>query len=202
MAAVDAARSRSAIAAARDRLAAVKPGDDVAAIRNATLALDQATRRFAELMMDAAVIDRHARQDNGRSRRRTGRGRHRASSHGAGGVQMIAVVGEIQAGSGTRRWTMSEAKHKRHSPRQAGARHLSCPRARRLSLSSAQCPTTITASRCRFSTWRRTSASFSTTPAAASAPAPPATCGSRIRTASARPTTMNWTAWTWPPTSS
>jgi len=33
----------------------VKFGDDAKAIRDATLALDHATRRFAELMMDAAV---------------------------------------------------------------------------------------------------------------------------------------------------
>ena len=33
----------------------MKQGDDAAAIRDATLALDQATRRFAELMMEAAV---------------------------------------------------------------------------------------------------------------------------------------------------
>ena len=46
---------QAAIAAARDRLAAVKLGEDSAAIRAATLALDQATRRFAELMMEAAV---------------------------------------------------------------------------------------------------------------------------------------------------
>jgi Fe-S protein assembly chaperone HscA len=46
---------QGAIAAARDRLAAVKLGDDAPAIRSATLALDQATRRFAELMMEAAV---------------------------------------------------------------------------------------------------------------------------------------------------
>jgi len=46
---------QAAIAAARDRLAAVKLGEDSAAIRQATLALDQATRRFAELMMEAAV---------------------------------------------------------------------------------------------------------------------------------------------------
>jgi Fe-S protein assembly chaperone HscA len=45
----------AAIAAARDRLAAVMQGNDAPAIRNATLALDQATRRYAELMMDAAV---------------------------------------------------------------------------------------------------------------------------------------------------
>jgi Fe-S protein assembly chaperone HscA len=43
------------IAAARDQLAAVKLGEDQSAIRDATLALDRATRRFAELMMDAAV---------------------------------------------------------------------------------------------------------------------------------------------------
>jgi Fe-S protein assembly chaperone HscA len=43
------------IGAARDQLQAVKLGDDAKAIRNRTLALDQATRRFAELMMDAAV---------------------------------------------------------------------------------------------------------------------------------------------------
>jgi Fe-S protein assembly chaperone HscA len=43
------------IAAARSRLEAVKLGEDSAVIRQATLALDQATRRFAELMMEAAV---------------------------------------------------------------------------------------------------------------------------------------------------
>jgi len=46
---------QAAIAAARDRLAAVNLGEDLSAIRDATLALDHATRRFAELMMDAAV---------------------------------------------------------------------------------------------------------------------------------------------------
>jgi molecular chaperone DnaK len=46
---------QAAISAARVKLEAVKPGHDPAAIRDATLALDQATRRFAELMMDAAV---------------------------------------------------------------------------------------------------------------------------------------------------
>jgi molecular chaperone DnaK (HSP70) len=46
---------RAAIVAARDRLEQVKLGADAAQIREATLALDQATRRFAELMMDAAV---------------------------------------------------------------------------------------------------------------------------------------------------
>jgi molecular chaperone DnaK len=45
----------AAIAAARDHLAAVKLGEDSAAIREATLGLDKATRRYAELMMDAAV---------------------------------------------------------------------------------------------------------------------------------------------------
>jgi hypothetical protein len=33
----------------------VKAGDDLTAIREATLALDRATHRLAELMMDAAV---------------------------------------------------------------------------------------------------------------------------------------------------
>jgi len=42
---------QAAIAAARDRLQAVKLGEDAKTIRDATLALDQATRRFAELMM-------------------------------------------------------------------------------------------------------------------------------------------------------
>jgi len=46
---------QAAIDGARDRLASVKLGEDPSAIRDATLALDQATRRFAELMMDAAV---------------------------------------------------------------------------------------------------------------------------------------------------
>jgi Fe-S protein assembly chaperone HscA len=48
-------KEHAAIAAARDRLASVKLGEDSAAIRQATLALDQATRRYAELQMDAAV---------------------------------------------------------------------------------------------------------------------------------------------------
>jgi Fe-S protein assembly chaperone HscA len=46
---------KEAIAKARDRLAAVKQGTDMAALREATIVLDQATRHFAELMMDAAV---------------------------------------------------------------------------------------------------------------------------------------------------
>jgi Fe-S protein assembly chaperone HscA len=46
---------RARIAAARDHLASVKLGDDMAAIREATVALDQATRHFAELMMESAV---------------------------------------------------------------------------------------------------------------------------------------------------
>jgi molecular chaperone DnaK len=46
---------QAAIDAARDRLAGIKQGTDLVAIRDATLALDQATRRFAELMMEAAV---------------------------------------------------------------------------------------------------------------------------------------------------
>ncbi len=46
---------QSAIAAAERGLAEVKEGSDMNAIRNATVALDQATHRLAELMMDAAV---------------------------------------------------------------------------------------------------------------------------------------------------
>jgi Fe-S protein assembly chaperone HscA len=46
---------QATIAAARERLEAVKLGQDAASIRDATLALDQTTRRFAELMMEAAV---------------------------------------------------------------------------------------------------------------------------------------------------
>jgi molecular chaperone DnaK len=46
---------QAATFAARDHLASVKLGEDQSAIREATLVLDRATRRFAELMMDAAV---------------------------------------------------------------------------------------------------------------------------------------------------
>jgi Fe-S protein assembly chaperone HscA len=46
---------RKRIFAARDSLIVAKQGDDSAAIREATLVLDQATRHFAELMMEAAV---------------------------------------------------------------------------------------------------------------------------------------------------
>ncbi|HEY1767097.1 MAG TPA: Fe-S protein assembly chaperone HscA [Terracidiphilus sp.] len=51
------AEERSAIDTARDRLAVANAGDDLNAIREATVALDQATRRLAELMMDAAVTE-------------------------------------------------------------------------------------------------------------------------------------------------
>jgi len=44
-----------AIANAREHLDAVKKGTDYKAIRDAIDALDRATRRFAELMMDSAV---------------------------------------------------------------------------------------------------------------------------------------------------
>jgi Fe-S protein assembly chaperone HscA len=50
-----AGEEQSAIAAAERRLAEVKSSSDANAIRNATVALDQATHRLAELMMDAAV---------------------------------------------------------------------------------------------------------------------------------------------------
>jgi Fe-S protein assembly chaperone HscA len=46
---------KTAIFVARDALNVAKQGEDPAVIRQATLALDQTTRRFAELMMDAAV---------------------------------------------------------------------------------------------------------------------------------------------------
>ncbi len=46
---------QAAIASAQNRLAEVRAGADMVAIRNATIALDKATQRLAELMMDAAV---------------------------------------------------------------------------------------------------------------------------------------------------
>ncbi len=49
------AEEQAAIAAARDRLVLVKQTSNLAAIGKAIVALDQATHRFAELMMDAAV---------------------------------------------------------------------------------------------------------------------------------------------------
>jgi Fe-S protein assembly chaperone HscA len=49
------AAEQEAISAARSHLEAIKRGEDAKIIRDATLALDQATRRFAELMMEAAV---------------------------------------------------------------------------------------------------------------------------------------------------
>jgi Fe-S protein assembly chaperone HscA len=48
-------QERTSIASARDHLTTVKQGDDMTAIREATLALDQSTRHFAELMMEDAV---------------------------------------------------------------------------------------------------------------------------------------------------
>jgi hypothetical protein len=49
------AEEQAAITEAHDRLTVIRHGEDASAIREATLALDQATRRFAELMMEAAV---------------------------------------------------------------------------------------------------------------------------------------------------
>jgi Fe-S protein assembly chaperone HscA len=46
---------QASIMAAQNKLASVKQGDDLPSIREATTALDLATRRFAELMMDSAV---------------------------------------------------------------------------------------------------------------------------------------------------
>jgi Fe-S protein assembly chaperone HscA len=48
---------QAAVKAAEDRLIQAKAGEDAAAIRDARVALDMATRRLAELMMDAAVTD-------------------------------------------------------------------------------------------------------------------------------------------------
>lgn len=48
-------QERAAIAELNSALSAVKQGDDLPAIRQATEALDKATRRFAELMMEQAV---------------------------------------------------------------------------------------------------------------------------------------------------
>jgi molecular chaperone DnaK (HSP70) len=49
------AEEQAAIAVARDRLVLVRQGSDLHAISQAMVALDKATRHFAELMMDAAV---------------------------------------------------------------------------------------------------------------------------------------------------
>ena len=49
------AEERAAITEKRDRLTVIRHGENPSEIREATLALDQATRRFAELMMEAAV---------------------------------------------------------------------------------------------------------------------------------------------------
>ena len=44
-----------AITLARDRLGVIKQGEDITAIRNAIHGLDQVTRRYSELMIEAAV---------------------------------------------------------------------------------------------------------------------------------------------------
>jgi molecular chaperone DnaK (HSP70) len=48
-------QEQAAIASAKDRLLALMQDQDSKVIRDATLALDKATTRFAELLMDAAV---------------------------------------------------------------------------------------------------------------------------------------------------
>ncbi len=193
-------RAVSAIDAARDRLAAVKRGrrSDRYSRRDA----GSRPRNAALCRVDDGCRGDHrdSRQDHGRSRRRSRRGSHRAASHGPGGIQMIAewvphpVVGWkgklSNMGHPWREFRNKSAeqiaeeiyersKHTRTFRPTSWCASPLCPKARRSSSSSARCPTTITASRCRFSMSRRTSASFSTTPAAASAPAPPATSGSR-----------------------
>ena len=71
VAAIDGRRA-SRDCAARSRVCcAVKQGDDLPAIREATEALDQATRRFAELMMEQAVSSAISRQDDGLRQRRS-----------------------------------------------------------------------------------------------------------------------------------
>jgi Fe-S protein assembly chaperone HscA len=49
------AEEKATIVKARDRLVEVKQGEDMVEIHQATVELDQATRHFAELLMDAAV---------------------------------------------------------------------------------------------------------------------------------------------------
>ncbi|MGP8253098.1 MAG: Fe-S protein assembly chaperone HscA [Terracidiphilus sp.] len=48
---------QATIAAAQDKLIQAKAGEDASAIRDARVALDMATRRLADLMMDAAVTE-------------------------------------------------------------------------------------------------------------------------------------------------
>ena len=59
------------------------------AIREATLALDKATRRFAELMMDAAVSTALRGKTMTPPANNSAK-RHRSPSHGPRRVQMIA----------------------------------------------------------------------------------------------------------------
>ena len=194
---------QAAIAAARDRLVAVKQGDGPGRHSRSDPCAGPGHAPLCRADDGCRGLHRHSRQDHGCSRRGAGRGGHRASCHGPGGVQVAASqqVSESASQRHEKCKAMSEATEK-HPARQAGARHLSSRGQDGGVRVRHACPTSITASRCRFSTWRRTSASFSITPAAASAPAPPATCGSRIRRASAKRTTTSWTGWTWPPTSS
>ena len=49
------AEERAKVAEARDQLVAAKQGEDIVSLSEAMVALDQATRHFAEMMMDAAV---------------------------------------------------------------------------------------------------------------------------------------------------
>ena len=80
------ASEQKVIGLARDYLVKAKQTEDSGAIREATLILDRATRRFAELMMEAAVSTRHTRQDHGCSRRGTQRTSDCAALNGSCGV--------------------------------------------------------------------------------------------------------------------
>ena len=73
---------------------------------------------------------------------------------------------------------MNQETLKKTFPPTSSCASPSSPKAGQSSSNSAQCLTSITASRCRFSMWRRTTTSFSITPVAASAPVPLATSGS------------------------
>jgi len=65
---------QTAITLASDYLKKAEQSENPAAIREATLILDHATRRFAELMMDAAVSSALRGKDHGIRRRGVGRG--------------------------------------------------------------------------------------------------------------------------------
>ena len=110
------AEEQTAIAAARDWLTMVKQTSNLGAISQAIVALDKATRHFAELMMDAAVSSAIRGKTMNERWRGAGRGGDCSARFCAGGVQVSSGVGVAGGVSAKKARTMTEKAQSEISP--------------------------------------------------------------------------------------